>query len=277
MILYKYTGREGMKKSISGASLLVRPLNEFNDPFESVPAISDEALRLLAEETFETASAQQWLSAHPDFVGEELTIPRLQARLRESTFRHELADKLARRTRATQTLLQIAVYFQDHFSTRTGLVCLTKNPNSILMWSHYAEEHRGFLFSLDTSLWEHDGFTPVAYSNTRVSYAGRSAAAELMPIFMTKSLAWKYEEECRSLCKVDSWKVVGDSKQDFLSLEPQQIGWICAGVRTLKDDIEEVRSALKDSPFPNAEVYQASLHQSEFRIQLPKECAVSSI
>ena len=47
--------------------------------------------------------------------------------------------------------------------------------------------------------------------------------------------------------------------------------------RTLKDDIEEVRSALKDSPFPNAEVYQASLHQSEFRIQLPKECAVSSI
>jgi len=92
---------------------------------------------------------------------------------------------------------------------------------------------------------------------------------------MTKSCDWSYEEEYRILCMVDAWKVVAKRNQDFLELYPHQIKWICAGVRTPKEDIEELRRMVEHSIFPNAHVVRASLHPAEFEIELPKECIVS--
>ena len=33
-------------------------------------------------------------------------------------------------------------------SIQYGILCLTKRPESLVMWAHYAEAHRGFILEL---------------------------------------------------------------------------------------------------------------------------------
>jgi hypothetical protein len=245
MILYKYTTRAGMNAIVKGASLLVRPLNEYNDPLEAVPAVSDDFVRFFANKRFQNSQSLEQLVAEA-------------------------------------TPMELAKSFQDLFSRSYGLVCLTQNPSNILMWSYYAEEHNGYMFSIDTSLWKPDQVTPewfskVTYSDQRVPFPRDPQTAdvsELKPIFMTKSCVWKYEEEYRILARVKSWKTCRMKSLDYLSLNPNQIKWVCAGVITPEKDIEELCEVLKTSEFPNAQVYRAKFHKTEFRIELPKECSL---
>ena len=90
---------------------------------------------------------------------------------------------------------------------------------------------------------------------------------------MTKSLDWKYEDEYRILCRPLKWKISDGKRFDLLLLTTHQIKWICAGVRTPKEDIESLRKILLTSSFPNAPLCQASLHPIEFKVLLPEQCS----
>ena len=59
----------------------------------------------------------------------------------------------------------------ERLSQQVGILCLTEVPDSLLMWAHYADSHKGFLVGFNTT---HTFFTnmkvlePVIYSETRV-------------------------------------------------------------------------------------------------------------
>ena len=152
MILYKYATRDGMKKIVTGSSLLARPLNEFNDPFESVPVVTEDVALLIAARTLDDSKAIRLLSTDPEINSEGLTVPQLRLRLEDLSFKNTVIETLVRRSKAAP--LEFALSFQNFFGSLFGLVCLTSTSSNILMWSHYAEEHRGFVFSIETSLWD---------------------------------------------------------------------------------------------------------------------------
>lgn len=47
-------------------------------------------------------------------------------------------------------LTKIDLRTQDTVSQGIGILCLSKPPNSIPMWSYYANHHRGVVLGLDT-------------------------------------------------------------------------------------------------------------------------------
>jgi hypothetical protein len=83
---------------------------------------------------------------------------------------------------------------------------------------------------------------------------------------------WKHEDEYRILRRVNAWKEDGEGRQAFLELNYGQIKWVCAGVWTPEEDVDELRAIVKASKFPEARVYRASLNSTEFKIDLPPEC-----
>ncbi len=78
-----------------------------------------------------------------------------------------------------------------------GCFSLSATPTNILMWSHYAQNHEGYVIGFDA---DHEYFgesvSPVAYSSVRPShdpFERRHSGA----IFYTKSSDWSYEQEYR--------------------------------------------------------------------------------
>ena len=272
MILYKYTTRNAIRKIVQSASLLVRPINEFNDPFESVPAANDETPFLVADNVLKQSEALRRMANDPELNPQRLTAPQLRLWMDKPENMEKVSRILVRRSGVKP--LEFAVTLQNVFSQSFGLVCLTANPSNLLMWSHYAEHHFGYVLAINASLWEPGAVDKVTYSDVRVPFLGREPKEEdAHRLVTTKASDWTYEEEYRILCKAVSWQVVDGRKQEFLALNPRQILWICAGVRTAVEDVESLRVVLHSSAFSDVPVYQALLHPMRFRIDLPVECS----
>lgn len=82
-----------------------------------------------------------------------------------------------------------------------GIYCLSATNDSILMWSHYADEHRGYCLGFEAS-----DTTPffgaaqeVRYSDEYpvVDFFNTSSAEQVDLIFLTKFSGWSYESEYR--------------------------------------------------------------------------------
>lgn len=105
--------------------------------------------------------------------------------------------------------------------TTTGISCLSESEDSLLMWAHYANNHRGIcveyeLIEINKQL----GFSPVPviYSAERADFssiAQDTVEKDITKVFITsltsKSLEWSYEKEWRIIrddvaCGVD-WNI----------------------------------------------------------------------
>ena len=110
---------------------LTRP-KEFNDPFEWSPAVSG---KITAEDVATMYEDPHWVK-HWDLRA-------LESVNAEDRWT-ELQSLAAKFTEMSQELMEEQL---DDISERWALLCLSANPGNILMWSHYAENHRGFAAS----------------------------------------------------------------------------------------------------------------------------------
>src|SRR5258708_2583803 len=84
-----------------------------------------------------------------------------------------------------------------------GIACFAERLDNLLMWSHYAEGHRGLCLEFDTSFWPFNDQRKLLrfiYSNSFPPLSPldilQSTALPIDPL-ITKSKGWFYEEEWR--------------------------------------------------------------------------------
>lgn len=88
------------------------------------------------------------------------------------------------------------------------ICCFSENPSSILMWSHYADYHKGYCLEYDTIEWTRQTmplrlFHPVHYTEVRYdatqhwSPPNKPSVHTMIAAACTKSLDWAYEKEWR--------------------------------------------------------------------------------
>lgn len=117
------------------------------------------------------------------------------------------------------SLLPLTIGHQ--LQTRAACLCLSRNPLNVLMWSHYAEHHKGFVVAIDTEKagFEDESKCIVTASKGEMEYFGirneRGVKVRLEDInnpdtickmLLNKSLDWKYEEENRVIKRFDTLK-----------------------------------------------------------------------
>lgn len=80
-----------------------------------------------------------------------------------------------------------------------GISCFSRKNDSILMWSHYAENHKGFCIEFHTNI-NTTGINPLDINYIKdfqnVNYYKNKKDA-LYHMLYSKSLEWEYEEELR--------------------------------------------------------------------------------
>ena len=174
MSLYKYVKCEDLKGILSGSIRFTQP-GAFNDPFEMVPELyvpevpGSEKLNI----QFSVMAPRRKPSVGTlgdDFVSDHLS------------------DRTSRR-------------ILKSLNQTTGILCLSRNRSSLLMWSHYADGYSGAIVEFDETHEFFLGYFDMEYSEYRpkIDIASYTDGNEPIPIaeLCVKSKEWEYEKEVR--------------------------------------------------------------------------------
>lgn len=163
----------------------------------------------------------------------------------------------------------------ESMRSNMGIACLSEFDNSLLMWAHYADNHRGICVEYDLmEINKQLNFTPVPiiYSNDRVCFNDlnpETAENDMLALFLrsitSKSEDWSYEHEWRIIrddaaCG-DRWN--SEEKGALLDMiSPSSITLGCAAEKELE---YAVRAHCKEHTIP---LYK--MQKDDTRYQLNK-------
>jgi hypothetical protein len=105
----------------------------------------------------------------------------------------------------TPELRQEAIRFKDFMSSKYGILCFSENWKNPLLWSHYADKHKGV--ALEFSIKDEIAL-PVNYRQNRfkINFQAKKdpktpvTKREIEGLWLTKYISWNYEEEIRVIC-----------------------------------------------------------------------------
>jgi hypothetical protein len=95
--------------------------------------------------------------------------------------------------------------WRDHVGAEYGVLCFSRSWRSPLLWSHYADKHRGLCLGFDVP---DSHLKHIAYVKDRLAVAPAdldstaSSAAVRERLFCTKFEHWKYEDEVRVIVRL---------------------------------------------------------------------------
>lgn len=148
------------------------------------------------------------------------------------------------------------------FFQSDGFACFSRKNDSLLMWSHYSSQGRGFCLEFEIP----DDFLPlpVCYKNKRPSfdYAFRlrkkrlKNPMELMNFMWTKSKDWAYEEEER----------IWESKTGEVSYPREMLKAVYFGAKTTPRRVKQIRAIIEEKYPKGTKLYRAFLHPKEYKI-----------
>ena len=216
MALYKYMTFENVMHVLQGTIRFTQP-GAFNDPFEMVP-------ELYVPESF-GGDKEIDLSF-------SVTAPRRVPMVHELDPNFESDQCSDRNSRSIRSSLDRSI----------GILCLSENPSSLLMWSYYADEYAGAVIEFDDS---HDflhGHFRMEYRERRpkkdISYY--ISNSEPIPIaeLCVKPKEWEHEREVRVVRNLSDCKLVKNrsaQKADYplyvMDIPPECVRSVTMGER----------------------------------------------
>ncbi len=161
---------------------------------------------------------------------------------------------------------------EDIINKTFGIYSLSESNDNLLMWAHYAKDHRGFCVEFNVEMLfkvlqnhilinEFLMLKKVKYTSEYPiinPYVSEYKPEDFFDLLTTKSKDWKYENE---------WRIIySEHPNEFLKIPEEIITAIYFGVRCNKNDISETISLLSlKKHTPN--FYKAKLKMNRFGIE----------
>ncbi|HXN72747.1 MAG TPA: DUF2971 domain-containing protein [Candidatus Acidoferrales bacterium] len=125
---------------------------------------------------------------------------------------------------------------------RFGMICFSKRWSNPLLWSHYADKHRGICLGFDV---DDRGLKPISYASRRPRLKIPPTIEDMDRLLFTKFQDWQYEEEWRNWFRLDQRE--GDHYfypfDGLVQLREVIVGPLCD---TLRADIDERLTGYSD-------------------------------
>ena len=229
--------------------------SSLNDPWDCRPWFAEAAL--------ESTSAidgfiEYMFSFRPTVPTSQDEITATKAKIRsDPEYRRQILDQAARD-------------FLKMLPGRWRIYCMTPHPDSILMWSHYADNHRGICLEFAVSQQVIGSAMEVQYLDEYPKWTPQSwANSNTTEVLLTKSDAWKYENEFRIIALADGVKRPVKKhplilRNGYLSLSERALLAVIAGCEA---DYGAIK-ALVNANAPVVKVKRAVRAPSMYRIQI---------
>ncbi len=221
--------------------------SSFNDPFDCRPNFTLDS----PKDAVRNYLLATWARQAPD-----LSDAQRQAEV------NAILEDPARDPRIPDNNRLFAATYDSLVAARVGVLCLSEVYDSILMWSHYADCHRGVCLIYETNYEFFAHAQPVRYQKDRpkVNPVVQSNDEMLDNAIFTKSSDWSYEKEWRILHYQQG---VGERQSPVASLKA-----IILGVALSGTDRALVDTWVKKSPAKPL-VLRATPSPTDFAIQVP--------
>jgi len=306
LILWKYLTQDRSTVLETGLFRFTQP-GHFNDPWEALPRVEalmkPESIDALVADHLEKQRFDGYKSLLDEQLDEllsELDLriePKTLAKIRLKAY--EMAPQVFEETlgpAAHQVLAFGSENRRQAFSNSSlealdrhvGIFCLSEVPDSLLMWSHYAESHRGFLigFNSEDGFFNQKGYEEdpirhlraISYADKRPSFAGFSLAmteTELMSLvdltLFTKADAWSYEREWRMVQPLASADSVVSSEAAAVHLykiPATAITSVVLGARASDGLESDIRNILRGATFRHVSLLRAKLDDCDYKVQM---------
>lgn len=218
--------------------------DSFNDPYDTLLKYDMDGIRQYVEWVMSMEGLEQlkaFFAQGNDFIDEvKMMLPEeawtclkvgLQATEDLTTLKDRVETSKQQMLSLISTLFPILSSFSKRFST---IACFSEDVKSILMWSHYADSHKGFALEYDfrptlTMPLERGALYPVVYSDERYD-ASLYIAWQFMHVLgfhsknpditafskvaLHKSNVWEYERE---------WRIIDPGPHDPIHPKPSVI------------------------------------------------------
>ncbi len=148
--------------------------------------------------------------------------------------------------------------YKKEMGERFGLICFCKHWHNPLLWSHYADKHRGMCLAFDV---DDRGLRLVKYVEERLALKMPLTKESADELLFTKYRDWQYEEELRNWFQFDK-RENGHyfyPFDGFVQLREVIAGPLCT------ESKDRIKEALKDYP-EGVSVTKARLAFKTFRV-----------
>ena len=266
-------------RRIAIATRLTPPFTRFMYKYRAVDAKSEQSINQLREILIES---KLWLSAPLDFNDPFDTSARIVAEGKMKSVRTRMerigkSQGLRRKERKayakaiekiprSQLERDLSATYEKSLEM-VGVHCFAGDPRSILMWSHYANNHKGVCIQFERA----KDF-PLLCRALSVDYSDnyptvnwvRGFGPSLSKVLLKKSLCWAYEAEERL--------IKPDKARQYLQFNPAAISAVIYGCRVSADVRQIVEEILNERKrlHPPLRVYAAAKHRSRYRLQLAR-------
>jgi hypothetical protein len=250
----------------------------FNDPFEAKPdytGLADETLLLSAFRRAFQRDLETWYEQMPQERRGNVTKQQLfeLAKSMQSE-----TDDVIREDLENHALPKAREMMHTTFGEGIGVLSLTEVNDNLLMWSHYAAGHTGFVLEFDESheffggrkvasdeIW---GLHKVRYSERRP----KTLVSELntAAMLLTKGKVWEYEIEWRAFRPLNQAAARRDAQPYpiyLFDLPAECVRSIILGARMAPDAKQSVRALIGKTPgWSHTQVLQAVIDEKIYAL-----------
>ena len=251
--LYRYFRiRDDTLRSLAESKLWFSNLSGYNDPFEGavLPTIrgTPHDFRLLIDRALKREAAI--IGAADAAHRREQKLRTLETVSSSSKTFEAFLDKLDNQFRESRSVL----------TNTAGILSLSERNDSILMWSHYAESHRGFC--LEMNVHEDDRYSPFCYpvryqaNYPLFDHFSTSSEERLQLMLLTKAKEWSYEKE---------WRILSTERFGLKSFRSSLVKGLIIGHRMTLEDRNKLQIAVSSLRIP---VFECRPLDRKFGMQL---------
>lgn len=240
---YKFPEYNFLKEIIVDDTLYFPSPNTFNDPFDSFPVF--------------------------DYTGTEIQLTRMFKEL--SRERGKIIT--TREARESARNMKRKRYFQtpssvsESFRHKIGVFCLSSDNSNILMWSHYAEKHKGVCLEFSNNI--NDKIfcysLPVQYKDKYTTHSFLKIGKKniLHDLILTKAKDWSYEKEWR-IVSIKGSHLEGPGKYKF---NPELLTKIIFGCKADDYFIKRI-TELNEKRKKPVELWKAKCILNDYKVEI---------
>lgn len=160
------------------------------------------------------------------------------------------------------------------FRKKFNVSCFTEHVNSLCMWSHYADSHKGFCveYGFEMLLSKFDQllsfmFLPVCYENkflpinecAKAEYSDDESVSKILGNLVIKAKEWQYEKEWRIICIKPNQYL--NYNNNVIGVKPSAVYLGCKSQNELK---EKIKAICEIEKIP---LYQMKMEKNSFNLK----------
>ncbi len=276
MILYKYLPPDRIDV-LQGSLIRYTQPGAFNDPFETKPYITQISEEDNIEETIDQVFHEEVVAMYEGLAAEVKAVFSFDAFL-ETTKKQRESMRGQFEGIVNQFTPLLRRTMDKKINELLGILSLTEKPSNLLMWSHYAQSHEGFVVGFDSS---HEYFDQRKSENDelrhlrKVSYRSKRPQTQLtdmegVDVFLVKSTEWEYEQEWRIMRPLSDAAITIPSQPYPVCLfeyPKDTIKEIYLGARMLESYRQTMLKLINDSEeLSQVRIFQSAPAEKEFTI-----------